>query len=291
MELLTLKITPLSSFATIPKGDTIFGQILSYLFFKRDATFANYLTDEPKLIVSDMMPLGYVYRPNLPLKCFQSKDKPIDKKLLKKQKFISLENVQNAQLHLCEEVQYKSEDSIVKNSINRLSFTTNGDSFAPYGSEEINFSKELWMFVLVEPSIKEKILTVIEEIGMFGFGKEANLGKGHFSIQPIDQSFAQFETSYYMSISPVLINNQPFENIWYEPFTRFGKFGLAQAHKNAFKKPLLMADSASVIKATLNKPYFGASIDNGYEGQPSFVQGYSMAVPITIKDEKCLNID
>ena len=34
MELLTLKIIPKSAFITVPKGDTIFGQILSYLFLK-----------------------------------------------------------------------------------------------------------------------------------------------------------------------------------------------------------------------------------------------------------------
>ncbi len=31
MEIVTLKITPLSAFATLPKGDTLFGQILAYL--------------------------------------------------------------------------------------------------------------------------------------------------------------------------------------------------------------------------------------------------------------------
>jgi hypothetical protein len=37
MELLTLKIIPKSAFITVPKGDTIFGQILSYLFLKGKA--------------------------------------------------------------------------------------------------------------------------------------------------------------------------------------------------------------------------------------------------------------
>ena len=39
MELLTIKTTPKSAFVTIPKGDTLFGQILSYLFLKNDKTF------------------------------------------------------------------------------------------------------------------------------------------------------------------------------------------------------------------------------------------------------------
>ena len=35
MELLTLKIKPLSAFATLPKGDTIFGQIVAYDFLDK----------------------------------------------------------------------------------------------------------------------------------------------------------------------------------------------------------------------------------------------------------------
>ena len=54
MELLTLKVTPLSHFGTLPKGDTIFGQIVAYLFLNKDTTFENYLNEKPKLIVSDL---------------------------------------------------------------------------------------------------------------------------------------------------------------------------------------------------------------------------------------------
>lgn len=58
MELLTLKIKPLSAFATLPKGDTIFGQIVAYDFLDKKDIFKDYLQSEPKLIISDMMPLG-----------------------------------------------------------------------------------------------------------------------------------------------------------------------------------------------------------------------------------------
>ena len=38
MELLTLKIKPLSAFATLPKGDTIFGQIDAFDFLDKLAS-------------------------------------------------------------------------------------------------------------------------------------------------------------------------------------------------------------------------------------------------------------
>lgn len=289
MELLTLRIKPLSSFVTIPKGDTLFGQILSYLFLKEDRSFENYLNEEPKLIVSDMMPFGYVYKPTLPLDCFKNNKQEVDKKDIRKREYITIENLQNGDLHLCEKVDYTQKETAIKNSINRMTFTTDGDEFAPYGNIEINFTKKLWMFVLVESDIKSKIVEVIKEIGQFGFGKEANTGKGAFDIELIDTTIKSIETNYFMSVSPTIIQNEKFDNIWYEPFTRFGKYGLANAHTNAFKKPLLMADSAMVIKANLPKPYFGKSVNNGIEGKPSFVQGYSIAIPFMIKDAKCLD--
>jgi CRISPR-associated protein Csm4 len=178
MELIILKITPLSSFATIPKGDTFFGQILAYLYLNqkknRDVLekFDGYLNgEEPPLVVSDMMPYGYLYKPTLPIECFSALNgEEIDKKRLRKKEFITVENLQNGNLHLCEKVSYVDTYVTVKNSINRATYTTDGDNFAPYGLEELRYSKQLWLFVLVDSSIKEIIIETIKEIGKFGFG-------------------------------------------------------------------------------------------------------------------------
>ena len=292
MELLKLKITPLSHFGTLPKGDTIFGQIVAYFFLDKDNTFINYLNEEPKLIISDMMPYGYVYKPNLPLDCFKNtSNEEIDKKDMRKRKFISLENLQKGNLDLCEKVDFMDEFVTIKNSINRTTFTTDGDDFAPYGVDEKTFFKELWMFILVESSIKEKVLQTIEQIGKYGFGKDGNLGKGNFDITVIEQSIEDIDTEYFMSISPTLIKDDNIYKSWYEPFTRFGKFGLNNAHTNAFKKPVLMADSACVVKLKEKKRYFGTCTNNGTQEKPSFLQGYSIAIPFKMKETSCLNID
>ncbi len=290
MELLTIKIKPLSPFATIPKGDTLFGQIVAYFFLNGDNTFENYLSEEPKLIVSDMMPLGYVYKPTLPLACFSHIDEETDKKKLRKRKFISLENLQKGALHLCEKVEYTDDIVSMKNSINRTTFTTEGDNFAPYGLQERVFTKELWVFMLVESEIKETVLSTLQDIGKYGFGKDGNVGKGNFEIEEMNQTIVNTDSSYYMSLSPTILKNDNIIGSWYEPFTRFGKFGLTRAHNNAFKKPALMADSAAVVKLKAPKQFFGTSINNGSEKKVSFLQGYSVAIPIGIKDDKCLNI-
>ncbi len=291
MELLTFKITPLSSFSTIPKGDTIFGQILSYLFSKGDNTFENYLEEEPKLIVSDMMPYGYVYKPVLPLDCFAEEDKEVDKKDLRKKEFITLENLQNGDLSSCEKVDYQTVNSIIKNKIDRTTFTTGGDDFSPYSTIETTYTTKLWLFILVEEKIKEKVVNTLKEIGHFGFGKDGNIGKGIFDIEKIETPIKQFDSEFHMSISPTILSGQKFSDVWYEPFVRFGKYGLDNIYGNYLKKPVLMVNSAMVIKGKLHKSYFGTCLNNGYENKPSFLQGYSITIPFKIKDEKCLNIE
>lgn len=45
-----------------------------------------------------------------------------------------------------------------------------------------------------------------------------------------------------------------------------------------------------IIKSNLkNLKYFGRSLNNGFLDKTSFLQGYSIALPINIKDEKWLD--
>jgi CRISPR-associated protein Csm4 len=287
MKLLTLEIIPLSNFATYPKGDTLFSQIVSYFYLKNDHTFDNYLNEKPKLIVSDMMPFGYVYKPSLPLNCFESnKCKEIDKKKFRKQKFIKIKDLQNGNWCNTKEIKFKKELNTIKNSINRLTFTTDGKTFSPYSTDEIEIYQNLWMFVLVDEIIEEKVLKILEEIGKFGFGKDVSIGKGKFECKVIDNPNFEYNSNVYMSLSPVILKDENIINSSYEPFTRYGKFGLDRAYKNAFKKPVLVADSGTVVRLKEKKEYFGNAVENGNTHYKSFFQGYSIALPI--KDNQCV---
>jgi len=288
MQLKTLKIKPQSAFGTYPKGDTLFGQIVSFLYLNgKSSVIENYLNEEPKFIVSDMMPFGYVYKPSLPIKCFKTEDK----KELRKRTFISLKDLQEGNLTLqsCKKIIFYKKIDVIKNSINRTTFTTDSKGFALYAVNEIEFYKALWIFVLVDDKIEGLIIDTIQEIGKFGFSKDANIGKGRFDVEVVDEKINfNIDSHFYMSISPTILNDENIEDIWYEPFTRFGKFGLDRAFNNAFKKPILMANSSAVVKMKNNKKYFGNSINNGFGNKRSFLQGYSIAIPINFKDELCL---
>jgi CRISPR-associated protein Csm4 len=283
MKLITLKITPKSNFVTPPKGDTLFGQIVSLLYQDGCNIFDGYLDNDPKFIVSDMMPYDYVYKPNLPLAYFNTEDK----KEIRKRGFIKLTDLQKGNLSLdsCKKVDYFDEVISVKNSINRRTFTTDDENFAPYGTIEREIKKYMWIFILVQEDIEKQIIETIKRVGMYGFGKEANIGKGQFEINQIDNPFDfNVDTKYFMSISPTILKDTNIQNSWYEPFTRFGKYGLNNAHSNAFKKPTLMADSAAVVQLKKPKKYFGSCNDNGIKNKPSFVQGYSISIPVGLKD-------
>jgi len=288
MELIALKIRPLSAFSTVPKGDTLFGHIVAYDFLTGGRIFENYLNEKPKLIVSDMMPLGYVYRPKLPLECFVKNIDKKDRKKWRKKEYIKIDDFLDGNFSMCEEVEFWSERQVIKNSINRVTFTTDSENFAPYENRETVFSRELWVLMLVEKEIKKRVLELIKMVGKFGFGKDTTTGKGYFEVKEIEARKIDLDSNYYMSISPVILEGEKFIQCWYEPFTRFGKFGLDKAHGNAFKKPVLMANSGAVVKSDKKIKFFGKAKNNGND-KPSFLQGYSIALPFKIKDEKCLN--
>jgi CRISPR-associated protein Csm4 len=303
MNLITLKIKPISNFGTIPKGDVIFGQIVSEFYFDHNKAFDDYLSVAPKLIVSDMMPFGYVYKPTLPIEYFECQNKNIDEKLLdkkaiKRKNFIKLEYLQDGIFENAEKLNFAHDINVVRNSISRLSGSTDGDVFAPYSVWEKNLiisSQEeknidnyaitpLWLFILVEKDIQESVLKYIEKIGKYGFGKNASTGSGCFDVEIVEIVPKSLKTDYYLSISPIVPQDTNIEECSYDIYVKFGKFGGSNADNKAFKKPVIMANSGAVVKLKSSKQYFGTCLNNGYEYKPSFLQGYSIAIPITMKE-------
>ncbi|MCD6532639.1 MAG: hypothetical protein J7L25_01005, partial [Deltaproteobacteria bacterium] len=78
-------------------------------------------------------------------------------------------------------------DHQAHNSIDRLTGTTgSGDGFAPYSCENIVWSPgmELVVFCLIneEALDEERLRTMFERIGQFGFGRDAATGLGRFEL-------------------------------------------------------------------------------------------------------------
>jgi len=277
MKIIKLEITPHSSFISFPKGDMLFGHFANTLFLQGDERLKDYLHQKPKIILSDFLPDGYLPKPTLPLENFGVKDS--DKKDFRKKHWISIENLQNGQLHECENITFYETNTMIRNSINRNTFSTDDSGvFAPYGMEEFVFSIMPVVYVMFDESFKaDEIVTIFNAIGKSGFGKKSGIGKGQFSVkQDSDfQGFQQLDTQYYLTLSPTFLHHQNIKNCYYDTFNRFGKYANANA---PFKKPVLMANSGAVIELEKKQEYIGKGVNNGTKS-PSFVQGYSILVP------------
>lgn len=285
MNLIKVKITPQSSFVTFPKGDTLFGHFAYHSFMNEEKIFENYITDEPKIIFSDILPADYLYKPTLPLSAFGIDDS--DKKEFRKKAWIKTKNLQDGALHLARACSFFKTEIKVRNSINRVSFSTDDSGvFAPYSIEEISFLSQPVIYILYDEEYfdETEILQRLNLIGKVGFGKKGSIGKGHFRAE-IDKGFIDFrnkKSEYYMTLSPTLLHksNDIIDKAYYDTFNRFGKY---HSSSTPFKKPLLMADSGAVVKLKEQREWIGGGIDNGMGENHSFVQGYSIVVPINFE--------
>lgn len=293
MKLIKVKITPHSSFVTFPKGDTLFGHFAYHSFLKGEETFQNYVDDKPKIIFSDILPDGYLYKPTLPLSHFvntraEERELERNKKEFKKRNWIKIEQFQNnmklenqKDFYPYEKLEFYETEIKVRNSLNRVSFSTDDSGeFAPFSLEELSFTYQPVIYVMFDEDSfnQEQILERLNLIGKVGFGKKGSIGKGHFSAE-LDKEFKGFdeiESQYCITLSPTILNKQPnIQKAYYNTFNRFGK---SHSSQTPFKKPLLMADSGAVVQLEKCKPYIGRGIENGISRQ-SLVQGYSIVVP------------
>lgn len=282
MTTIRLKIDVKSSFATFPKADMIFGHFAYHLFSNNDLRLENYLQEDPKIIFSDFIPLNYLPKPTLPLDSFGVSD--TDKKDFRKKEWIKIEDLQNGDMSKCVNIEFYKTNVSVKNSLSRLTFSTQKEIFTPYSLEEIEFLYEPSLYVSFDKDFKkEEIVEILNKIGKNGFGKKSSTGKGSFSVS-LDESFKGFEqlnTYYYMTISPTIPKENDIEEFFYNTFNRFGKYSNSGT---PFKKPVLMADSAAVVKLKNSCTYIGRAINNG-TNKTSFLQAYSILVPFKFNEK------
>ncbi|GHS86291.1 CRISPR-associated protein, Csm4 family [Campylobacterota bacterium] len=294
MKLLKTTITPRSNFATPLKGDTLFGQLCWAVVFafgeeRLKKLLATY-TQKPFLVVSDAFQKGFLPKPTLPLSFFNACDPngEVDKKEERKKKWIALNDLQNGALHKAENPEkFESEKphSIMHNSIDRRTFKTGEDGFAPYATTEfLPSEKEIYCLIDSDQLNANELNAVFASFRDSGFGKDTTIGKGRFEfLQFQEASFGGYKNAV-MALSPFSPQHIDCKKIYYDPFTRFGKKGASRAHQNPFKKPLLLADTGAVIcfDQPYEKPFIGQAI-TGHSSHNDIVhQGYAIALPITL---------
>ncbi len=276
-----------SAFATPLKGDTLFGQ-LCWAIRNRSGEnrltglLNGYTSGQPFAVVSDAFPQGYLPLPKLPGR-FYGKIDGLDRKAVKKRCWLPetaiVEPVNHWLSHavdaktVARRTQEKSDcknDALLRlalsekhpqphNSINRQTNTTGEGGFAPYSIEQEWFLTSIaWAIYLLldtERLSQDDCLQCLEDIGGIGFGRDASIGLGKFSVSGFVETTLpdQAKANASLTLAPCAPQGLGFDgkNSFYQLFTRFGRHGDIAVHKEGkpFKNPVLLAQTAAVFTA------------------------------------------
>jgi len=182
------------------------------------------------------------------------------------------------------------------NTINRITMTTGEGMFAPFTETAFFYypETELVVFVLLDEEATdiERVCAAIENIGKFGFGKDASTGCGRFDLaKPAKLSLPSADScNACYALAPTVPQKDVFSDCYFTPFVRFGKHGDALAtSENPFKNPVLMADEGAVFIPKSNdvfqKPYIGRAVLNTSKIKEHTVvhQGYAPYLPFRLE--------
>lgn len=308
MQKLLITIEPKSYFATAPKGDTLFGQLCWMLRNAKGEDFltqalSGYVEGEPFMVLSDAMPSGFVPRPNLPMELFDICEENSDRKAIKKIKWIPSEYLQTPVADWLKHHSEKLKPQVWKstttthNSIDRRTSTT-GNGFAPYAVEqqwpEDGARLDIHLLFNSEKIDRETIISAVIDMGSFGFGKDAAIGAGKFTISSISDDIMQKQpdANAMLTLAPSAPQMQGFDNdkSFYTLFHRFGRHGgWAVQTGKVYKNPLLLADSGAVFYCHNSSERVFAGQGIGGNGKlskaiPETVhQGYAPVIPVKIE--------
>ena len=316
MDMITLRIRPLSPFGTPPLGDTLFGQLCWVIRHQSGETrlrelLDGYLENRPFAVVADALPAGYLPRPALPLSGFEQ-PADADRKRLKQQVWIPHSAL--AQPLKSWLLAARSDQQVTgnpdfglreswpqpHNTINRLTGTTGEGGFAPYTMMQIGFAPGLTLdlHVVFDPArlnVKE-LQALLEHMGATGFGRDASIGLGKFVVEDNAPTHltGPANANAYLTLAPCAPQGCGFLSgaSRYQPFTRFGRHGDSAVQSGQpFKTPILLAAAGAVLKPGryVKTHYVGQGL--GGDGRlsraiPETVhQGYAPVIGVHLPDE------
>jgi CRISPR-associated protein Csm4 len=303
-----IEIKPKSAFATHLKGDTLFGALCWHIQ-NMGLDLPNFLKDydtNPFMIVSSgFYKKGNEYYFDKPLAPNFMLFGEIDVDNRKKndnKKYFSY--VVDSPLIL-NKLNYAEQNFVVFTdtmhaTINRDTNTTGKDEFSPYSTEAFFFTDkaDIVIFAAIDENRlqEEKLKSLFENLGKSGFGKRASVGYGQFEVLGFKESVLwknNLDGNYLYALSPFVLSGNEKENLnnmYFQPFTRYGIHGdILAKSQNPFKKPVIMADSASLVSLKTNYDKTCPIIGNAVKGTSKIlletvVQGYSLCLPIQLED-------
>lgn len=270
MQTLIATLRPVTAFGGPIRGDTLFGQLCwaarhRYGEDRLDEWLQGYTNGAPFIVVSDAFPAGYLPRPALPLHRFETVP-DTDRKAVKKRKWLPrqhfAEPIANWLGAMVAEAKISKEHDIVAihsqphNTLNRMTGTTGTGEFAPYAISQHWFAPgldfDLYIAYDEQQIDSDAIKTLLADIGLTGYGRDASIGLGKFEVKSCDHHDwpSQEDANAWLTLAPAAPQGLSFSTAasWYQPFTRFGRHGDLAVHSGRpFKSPLLMTDTAAIL--------------------------------------------
>jgi CRISPR-associated protein Csm4 len=302
MQLYKTTVTPTANFGTPLKGDTLFGQLcwaIRYtLGVKRLEALLHSYDKTPFLTVSDGFAPGFFPKPFMPNRYLQENNDT--KKSNRKKIWLSYRQLQNGdfnQAKTSKEAYEKAynEDynkaehhnepdqshTVTRNSINYKTSSTYGEGFDPYGTEEFHIAPKELYFLIQNDFTQDELKTAFDFVAQNGYGKDTTIGKGRFEIGTWHEEKITNRSKTFLTLSPFAPQGLNCKELYYRPFTKFGRHSAELSNKNPFKKPLLLADSGAVIHYEKEQTLHiaGKALHN-LSSHKSVHQGYSIAIPI-----------
>jgi len=176
------------------------------------------------------------------------------------------------------------------NSIDRRTMTT-GKGFDPFSMENFHYppGMELVVFAAINEDAldQDRLCRGLENIGCFGFGRDASSGLGRFSVvEVMEINWPRLNKGAgCFTLAPCVPEQNKFSEQFALPFVRFGKHGdQLVLSRNPFKNPVVMADEGAVFypKADLlpDEPYIGTAVTGlSLVEEKTVAQGYSLYLP------------
>lgn len=187
------------------------------------------------------------------------------------------------------------------NKINRNTSTTGEEGFAPYAVKQEFFYPEVELALFIgidETMVKiDQVKEGLERMGSLGFGKDASTGLGRFALAEESEidfgNMGSEKPNACYTLSPCVPQKNIFSEMYFTPFTRFGRHGDVLAKSsNPFKNPVIMADEGGIFKIEtensnykniFDKPYIGTAVTDISKTEPKTVaQGYSLYIQVEV---------
>lgn len=313
MQLHAFSLRPRSAFGTPLAGDTLFGQ-LCWAVRERFGEarlcelLAGYTEGHPFMVASDGFPAGFLPRPGLPDALFNDGIAPDQRKAARRLQWLPFDALaQPAHVWPSLAVDLASRKSphsqlahgsttvLTQNTINRLTGTTGTGPFAPRQVERFALGTDegLEVYVVIDEHrfAVSDVRTLLTDIGLFGFGRDASTGLGKFEVGPSRPIvWPVTESRHAITLAPCAPNPVQLDSAqcFYLPQTRFGRHGNVLVRSgNPFKRPVQYMKTAAFLSFTEPSRALWHGTGLGGARQPISLtlpetvhQGYAPVVPV-----------